>query len=268
MQGFENGDQVISVTAVVTCGHCYYCRESLYMLCNERKSIGSGVDGAMAEYLVVPARLAYKVPEQYIGSDLPALSEPYACCARAVIEKSPLKAGDVAVISGPGTIGLITAQLCAIQGAFTIVSGTADDAVRLKLAKEMGAGEICASKEELEQAVLKHTEYGADVVYECAGARASAEACIDVARKSGHYAQVGLYGKPVLIDVDKMLMKELTFSSSYASEPSSWDRIIQLMSQGRLYMDPLVSARVPLEDWKRGFDMALNRDGFKIFITP
>ena len=63
VKGFKPGDRVISLTAVVTCGHCRFCYEGLLMLCPERKSIGSGVDGAMAEYLVVPSHLVYKIPD-------------------------------------------------------------------------------------------------------------------------------------------------------------------------------------------------------------
>ena len=267
-EGFAAGDQIVSLTAAVTCGHCYYCREALYMLCNKRRSIGSGVDGAMAEYLRIPARLAYKVPANMTGRDAMALSEPIACCIRAVNERSALKAGDVAVVSGPGAIGQITAQLAKIQGAYTIVSGTPSDGERLKLAKKLGADDIASSPEELREKLGKVTPFGADIVFECAGAPASADACLDVVRKEGHFAQVGLYGKRVLMDMDKILTKELSFSCSYATEPTSWDRLIRLVAQDKLQMEPLISARIPMAQWQEGFDMALNRKGYKIFLIP
>jgi L-iditol 2-dehydrogenase len=268
VNNFATGDQVISLTAVVTCGHCYYCREALYMLCSQRKSIGSGVDGAMAEYLCVPARLAHKVPDNMRGSDAMALSEPIACCIRAVNEKTPLKAGDVAVISGPGAIGQITAQLAKIQGAYTIVSGTEADSDRLSLAKKLGADAVANSPLELREKVLEVAPLGADVVYECAGALASADACLEVVRKEGHFAQIGLYGKRVAMEMDKILTKELSFSCSYATEPTSWDRLIRLVSQKKLQMEPLISARLPLSQWREGFDMALNKTGYKILLIP
>ena len=104
---FQVGDQVISVSIAYSCGTCHYCRKGDPVHCTQKASIGVNVDGAMAEYMVIPADSAMKVPEQYKGSDILALSEPIACCIRAVLEKSEIHAGDVAVVSGPGIIGLL-----------------------------------------------------------------------------------------------------------------------------------------------------------------
>src|SRR5690606_1372996 len=75
---FRVGDRLASLTAVVTCGKCPYCREGLLMLCDQRKSIGSGVNGAFAQYLTVPAHLAFPVPDN-VSLDEAALCEPLAC---------------------------------------------------------------------------------------------------------------------------------------------------------------------------------------------
>ena len=61
--GFEIGDQIVSMTAAVTCGSCTYCKHGIPMLCSNRKSIGSGVNGAMAEYMAIPADISFKLPE-------------------------------------------------------------------------------------------------------------------------------------------------------------------------------------------------------------
>ncbi|MDR1708529.1 MAG: alcohol dehydrogenase catalytic domain-containing protein [Candidatus Accumulibacter sp.] len=267
--GFRPGDQIVCITAVVSCGKCRYCRLGLNMLCNERKSIGSGVNGAMAEYVAVPADLAYIVPENLAGSDVMALAEPLACMVRAVIEQSSVKAGDVALVSGPGAIGQLAAFLARRQGAFVILAGTGGDTERLRLGREFCADATAQGREELEALVARHTKDGVDVAIECAGAAASLDTCIDLVRKRGIVSQAGLFGKKIPVDMDRILMKELRLTVSYATERTSWDIMMRLAAQGRLAgIEKLISARVPLADWRRAFRMAENKEGFKIFLTP
>ena len=105
------------------------------MLCEKRKSIGSGVNGSMAEYMVIPAKLAYKVPKSLQGSVSIATAEPFACAVRAVIEQSNIKAGNIVLISGPGTMGLLVLQIAKLTGAFAAVIGTEADEKRLEKRK-------------------------------------------------------------------------------------------------------------------------------------
>lgn len=269
VSGFEIGDQVISMTAASTCGHCEYCQKGLLMLCSERLSIGSGTDGAMAEYLTIPAELAFRLPKNVCGSDVMAIAEPLACSIRAVIEQSKIRTGDVALVSGPGTMGLLTMILAKMCGAFVILSGTSADKERLEMGRKLGADITVDTPEALNQAILKYTKNGADVAYECSGAAPSLDACIRSLKKTGNLAQVGLYGKKIPVDMDQILYKELTLSVSYATERTSWEILLQLAAQGKL--DPafsLISARIPLENWQEAFDMVIHKEGYKVFLIP
>lgn len=105
--GFEVGDQIISRSIARTCGKCRYCESGATVHCTEKRSIGVNINGAMAEYMVIPAAVSMKIPRNVEGKDFMALSEPLACCIRAVLEMSKIKCGDVAVITGPGVIGLL-----------------------------------------------------------------------------------------------------------------------------------------------------------------
>lgn len=269
VEGFQVGDQVISLTAAVTCGTCGYCRRGLLMLCEKRRSIGSGVDGAMAEYMVIPSRLAYKLPKEVSGTDVMALSEPLACVIRAVIEQSKVKAGDVALVSGPGTIGQLTAMVAKMQGAYVIMSGVKSDAERLDLALELGADATAANPHQLQEQIRACSPQGVDVAYECAGVAASLHSCIHALKKTGNLAQVGLYGKQIPVDVDQILYKELNTTVSFATEPTSWEILIQLAAQGKLCnIDRLISARIPLQHWEQAFEMVEKKQGFKLFLIP
>lgn len=269
VKSFNIGDRVISLTAVVSCGKCQYCNQGLLMLCEDRLSIGSGVNGAFAEYIVVPEHLAFLIPDN-ISLDEAALSEPLACVVRSVIEMSKIKAGDYAFVSGPGTIGQLTLQVAKACGAKVIVSGTNVDIDRLNLAKVSGAyATINISHDDIYSKVKEITNgEGFDIAFECSGAAPSAQTCLEVLKKTGQYVQVGLYGNKILFDHDLALKKEIHMVNSYASERTSWDRAIRLMENGQVNLKPLISSKLSLDDWEIGFDKAFNKDGFKILLAP
>lgn len=264
---FKKGERVVSHTAAVTCGKCYYCKHGLLMLCEGRKSIGSGVNGAFAEYVVVPAKLTYKIPEN-LSMDEAALSEPLACIVRSVIERATVKAGDTVVVSGPGTIGLLTQQVVQASGGNVTVVGTSQDRARLKLAKELGAMDIVVVDDEKEQEKLQSVMGTFDVAFECSGAAPSADNCLHLLKKTGLYVQVGLYGKKIPFDHDLALMKEINITNSYASEPTSWVRALQLLESKKVNVKPLISNKLPLEEWEKGFDIVMNKGGFKVLLSP
>ena len=193
VSGFMPGDRVVSLTAAVTCGHCKYCYEGLLMLCEERKSIGSGVNGAFAEYLVIPAHLAFKIPEG-VSLDEAALCEPLACVVRSVTERATVRAGDYVLVSGPGTIGLMTLQVAAASGAKVVVAGTSGDKERLELALKLGALDILVvSQDDFSAKTNEITKgNGFDAAFECSGAEPSADTCLKLLKKTGLYVQVGL----------------------------------------------------------------------------
>jgi L-iditol 2-dehydrogenase len=269
VQGFKKGDRVISLTAVVTCGNCKFCYEGLLMLCDNRLSIGSGVNGAMAEYLVVPAHLAFKIPDE-ISLDEAALSEPLACVVRSVIEKATVKAGDYVLVSGPGTMGFLTMQVAMASGGKVVVTGTSIDKERLALAKKLGAYDtIVVDQEDAYKRTEEITEgCGFDVAFECAGAAPSANTCLKLLKKTGLYVQVGLYGESIQFDHDLALKKEINMTNSYASERTSWERALRLLKFKQVNVAPLVSAKLPIEEWQKGFDMAINKEGYKILLMP
>jgi L-iditol 2-dehydrogenase len=223
----------------------------------------------MAEYLVVPAHLAFKIPDE-ISLDEAALSEPLACVVRSVIEKATVKAGDYVLVSGPGTMGFLTMQVAMASGGKVVVTGTSIDKERLALAKKLGAYDtIVVDQEDAYKRTEEITEgCGFDVAFECAGAAPSANTCLKLLKKTGLYVQVGLYGESIQFDHDLALKKEINMTNSYASERTSWERALRLLKFKQVNVAPLVSAKLPIEEWQKGFDMAINKEGYKILLMP
>ena len=266
---FKLGDRVISLTAVVTCGNCEYCHAGLLMLCDSRKSIGSGVDGAMAEYIIVPAHLAFKIPDE-VSLDEAALCEPLACVVRSVIERASVKASDYVLVSGPGPIGILVLQVALAHGAKVVMAGTSQDRKRLELASKLGAVVTVVVDEEDPAVVMAKITGGRgfDVAFESAGVEASADLCLRMLKKTGLYSQVGLYGKKVVFDFDLALKKEISITNSFATARTSWEKALRLLQHKQVDMQPLISAKLPLKDWERGFAMAMNKEGYKILLCP
>ena len=261
------GDRVVSMTAAGYCGHCELCRAGLYMLCKEKRGLGSGYDGAFAEYMRYPADRVFKIPEG-LPMKAAALCEPLACVTRSVLERAGVNAGDFVYISGPGVMGQFAAQLAKAAGAFVTVGGAGRHRERLDMAKAVGADDVLdlSVEDALEHAERVTGGHLYDVAFECSGSARALDTCIDILKKTGHLQQVALYGKAVPVDLDKMLMKEITFSNSYASERSSWRRLMRLLAEGKVEMAPYCSAVLELEDWEEGMRRMENHEGYKILF--
>ena len=262
------GDRVTSETYFYVCGSCEFCRDGYPNLCAERLSIGSGVNGAFAKYIVVPALNVHRLPEN-VDDLAGALTEPLACCVHA-LEHTRVEPGNVVVVSGPGTIGLLMSQVANAAGAQVVVLGTAVDSRRLELARELAAAvTINVEENDTVQTVLELTAgIGADVVFECSGVGAAAQTALKLVRRHGRYAQVGLFGRPITWDLQQVALKEIRVTGSFATVPSAWRKAVRLMESGQVQTRPLVSHVLPMTQWEEAFRIFESRQGVKIVLTP
>ena len=262
------GDRVTCETYFSVCNECDFCRAGLPNLCPQRKSIGSGVHGGFTQYVLVPAHNIHLLPAN-VDLIAGALSEPLTCCVHA-LERTHVEPGETVIVSGPGAIGLLMAQVVKAAGAKVVVLGTGADTARLVMAQTLGA-DLALNVEEgtTPQIVADLTSgVGADVVFECAGVGASAQSCLKLVRRRGRYGQVGLFGKPITWDLDLVCYKELEVHGSFAHLPSAWRKALKLMASGQVQTRPLVSAILPITEWQAAFDAFERRDGLKIVLTP
>lgn len=263
------GDRVVSETSYSVCGKCHYCITGNYNMCSERKGLGQWYNGVFAKFTVVPQERVHELPDS-IDFISGALIEPMACITHAVLESTDITVGDVVLVVGPGAIGLGAMQIAKAQGAVTVVAGTSRGKDRLALAKELGADyTIDVQKESLEKFISEITKgKGVDVVLECSGTVKAVDDALNVIRKQGQYTQIGLFGKPVTLDFEKVCQKELKLRGSMGSKWTSWKRIFQLLEQGRVNIAPLASHQFPLTEWQKAFEMFENKEGLKLILIP
>ncbi len=266
--GIPVGQRVTTETYYHTCQRCAHCRNGRPNLCLARQSIGSAVNGGFTRYVRVPAHNIHAIPD-HLSDHAAALSEPLACVVNA-LELGQITSGDIVVIAGPGTIGLLTLQVAISAGAQVIILGTHADEARLALATQLGAM-ACINVESTAPAPLVEAlsaGLGADVVIECAGAGVAASTLLQLVRRGGRYMQVGLFGKPISWDMDQVCYRELVVTGSNASVPSAWRRALRLLASGAVRTEPLISNIRPINEWQQAFADFEAKIGFKILLTP
>lgn len=253
------GERVALETFVSTCGVCDGCRGGAPNRCQQRVSIGSGADGGFAEQVLVPARNARVLPGS-VSLAAGALSEPLACVCRSLFQPFPaVTPGDRVLVIGPGAVGLLAAQVARASGGVVTVLGTARDAERLAVATDLG---LAATDD------ADHAPEEVDVVLECSGSAAGMALGIQRARRGGRYVQIGQRGDAVPIPLALVSFHELVITGGFASTPGSWDRAMQLLHDGVIQLDPLVSHRYPLQEWAEAFDAVRRSAGVKQLLCP
>ena len=269
VRGFEVGQRVVTETYFSTCGRCAHCRTGRPNLCAARRSIGSFEDGGFAPKLLTPATNLHALPDD-LGFPEAALVEPLACVVRGLLELNELRAGDRAVVTGPGPIGLLALQVAKAAGARVVVLGTAADGARLELAQRLGADGVLTAEaaDVMADAIADALGGEPDVAIECSGAEPAASLLLQLVRKAGRYVQVGLYGRPVTLDFDQVCYKELRVSGSFATTPSSWHRALVLAGSGAVPLAAIVGATYPLKEWERAFEAVAARTPGKVLLVP
>lgn len=266
---FKPGDRVVASNPAQTCGRCYHCRAGNPFMCNQRISAGYMIDGAFAEYLCIRAERCHHLPGN-ISFRQAALGEPLAVAVHAAIERTAVHAGDLVLVSGPGCVGLLTLQIAKLEGARVVVAGTDRDTRRLALAKDLGADLIVdVTRENLGEVVrdLSNGE-GADIVYECAGAPPSLSACLNAIAKEGTLAPLGIYPGAFAMDFNQLTFKELTVKGSFGYVWTSWNRGIQLLREGRICTDALISHELPLSNFAEAFRLTQDGSATKVVFLP
>ena len=249
------GEKVAVETYFAACEKCRMCRAGRRNLCKQRLSIGSFKNGGFAQKLLVPVINLHRVPKlpgEYDG----VLSEPLACITQCLLDPAVIQPGDSVLITGPGTMGQLAAQVAKASGAEVTLFGLESDSERLKVAKSLG----------IKTATTMPEEDFFDVVVECSGSAGGAITALKSARRGAKYVQVGIFGKDVSVPLDLILYKELTVSSGFASTPTSWLQAMRLIETGAVSLSPLITRKLPLDDFFIALEGAQKGEGLKTIV--
>jgi L-iditol 2-dehydrogenase len=264
------GDRVTGLGATaVSCGECEYCRQGYFIFCSRRRGMGHGVNGAFTRYVLLRPDQVYKVPN-CLSLEEAAMSEPFAAAVQAVVELSPIHLGDTVLVSGPGPIGLLCLKLLVASGIRTIVAGAGGDEERLAAAGRFGAHAVVnVGKEDLQDAIKDYTNgRGVDVALECAGVGASVSACLEALRPMGYYTQIAICGRAIELPFDLIFFKQLTIKGSVCYTANTWRRMMEIYATGKIQFSDMISAKLPITDWEKAFDLCMTRQALKVLMYP
>lgn len=269
VEGLAPGMAVVAETAAYICGTCEPCRTGRYNLCPHRLIIGYARDGCFARYVIVDAVRIHRLPPG-VSTLAGALCEPLAVVVHAVAERGRVQAGELAVVTGPGAIGLLTAQVAAAAGAEVILIGTPSDETRLALGRDLGIPHtLVVERDDVAEAVARLSDgRGADIAFECAGAAPAYRLALDLVKRGGKLVQVGLFGRPVEADLDLLSYKEIDAAGAISSQRGSWEKMLRLLGSGRVRTEPLISHRFTLDQWQEAFAIFEARQGVKLVFVP
>jgi L-iditol 2-dehydrogenase len=270
--GLTPGDLVF-VAPNIGCGECRQCAQGNENLCATTEGIGITLDGGFAESVVVPARAADRGNlirlDEDADADAAVLIEPLACVLRGQ-GKINVGAGDTVLVGGGGPVGLLHIALATVRGAALVIcSEPSPD--RRAAARRAGAA-VVVDPGDVDAAVLEATGgVGMDVVITAAPVHALQAAALHLAAPTGRVLFFGglPHSRPTVeLDTNAIHYKELTVAGTSASTLDDCRRAAELVGQGRIDLEWMVSDRVGLTDFAQAIAKVQDGTARKVVIKP
>jgi (R,R)-butanediol dehydrogenase/meso-butanediol dehydrogenase/diacetyl reductase/L-iditol 2-dehydrogenase len=272
VRAFKKGDK-ITFDSTIYCGTCWYCRRGEVNLCEHRRVLGVSCeeyrqDGAFAEYLVIPERIAVPLPTDLSWEEA-ACTEPVGVAAHGVT-RTPLALNDTTAVVGSGLIGCLVIQILKAGGSGRVIALDTDPA-RREAAAFFGADEVLAPGDpDLETRVRTLTEgRGIDRAFEAVGASASINTAIAITRKGGTVTLVGNSAPRVEIPLQSVVTRQIGLLGSCAIA-GEYPLALDLMARKKIDVRSLISATAPLKEGDLWMNRLYNREGnlLKVVLMP
>ncbi len=280
------GDRV-TFDSTIYCGECSYCRSGQVNLCDNRRVIGVSPreykqHGAFAEYVAVPSRILYRLPDP-LGFPQAAMIEPVSIAVHAVrrvmpdagsqrgARQSELGGPAVAVVVGSGMIGLLVIQALRWAGIEQVIAVDLEDK-RLAVARTLGATHtLNSASADIAAEVARLTQgRGADYAFEVVGISPTLALALASLRRGGSAVLVGNLSAKADFPMQAVVTRELTLYGTCASA-GEYPLCLDLIAQGVIRVEPMMTAVAPLEEGKAWFDRLSAKDGgkyMKVILTP
>ena len=261
------GDRVVpGPVYALPCNQCYYCLQGKEELCENPKF----ADFAYAEFLKIPARYCYKMPD-ILSYEEGALVDLLACTLHGA-KRCSFSYGESVVIIGQGPAGMLLTQLARLGGVGTIIVSDISDS-RLKFAKKFGADIVVnSSNEDLSEKVLKSTDNrGADITIDAVGKPTTAAQAINLAKPGGRVVIFGFHLKPAQIDMARIFERELEIKATFRTVgEQDYRTSMNLIADRKIDVKSLITHRMPLEKLRHALEL-IEKDlegVVKVILTP
>jgi alcohol dehydrogenase len=273
VSNFKVGDRVL-ISCISSCGRCGNCKKGMYSHCQNGGGwiLGNLIDGTQAEYVRIPFadNSLYPIPAGADEEALVMLSDILPTGFECGVLNGRVKPGDTVAIVGGGPIGLAALLTAQFYSPAEIIMVDID-ANRLKVAKKFGATRTVNNDDgtAIEKVMAMTENRGVDVAIEAIGIPASFDICQAIVTAGGHIANIGVHGKPVQLNIDKLWSHNITLTTGLVDTVTT-PMLLKTVMSGTLQPKKLVTHHFALKDVMKAYDTfgnAMKERALKVIIT-
>jgi threonine dehydrogenase-like Zn-dependent dehydrogenase len=256
----EPGQRVVC-EGNIGCMRCARCRAGDTHLCQRYDAVGFTRSGGWGEYVVVPARVLHTLPD-HVSFDAAALVEPGSCVVKA-LDRARIEPAETVGVIGVGAMGALAIRIARLRSPATIIAyGLRDE--ELELARTLGADAVVnVAEQDAETETTSLVGGGLDVVVETAGAVPAVELSTRLVREGGRIVLLGIAGhdRELTLPADRIPLRDLTVHGSVGYTTAAWAKMVGLLREDLVDLDPIVTHRFPLERFEDAFALMDERRG-------
>ncbi|MEM1244134.1 MAG: L-threonine 3-dehydrogenase [Pseudomonadota bacterium] len=263
VSGFAIGERV-SGEGHINCGYCRNCKAGLRHLCRNHESVGVTRSGAFAEYLLLPAKNAFKLPEQ-ISDKTASILDPLGNATHTALAFDCI--GEDVLITGAGPIGIMATAIAKHIGARYVITTDISD-YRLQLAKKLGATRTVNVKNESLKDVIQELgiHEGFDVGLEVSGNPQAFNSMLDTINHGGHISLLGFLPDDTTIKWNEIILKGLVIKGIYGREMyETWYKMASMLQSG-LAIDNVITHEFAVNEYEQAFATLQSGQSGKVIL--
>jgi alcohol dehydrogenase len=273
ISNFRVGDHVL-ISCITSCGRCVNCKKGMYSHCQNGGGwiLGNLIDGTQAQFVRIPFadNSLYPIADGADEEALVMLSDILPTGFECGILNGQVKPGDTVAIIGAGPIGLATLLTAQFYSPAEVIMVDNDDN-RLKIAKLFGATQVVNNSlgNAAEKIMALTGNCGVDVAIEAVGVPASFDICQAIVTAGGHIANVGVHGKPVQLNLDKLWSQNITLTTRLVDTVTT-PMLLKTVISGKLRPEQLITHHFKLDQVMQAYDTfgnAQTESALKVIIT-
>lgn len=271
VRNFKKDDHVL-ISCITSCGKCEYCKKQMYSHCEDGGWIlGHLIDGTQAQYVRIPHadNSLYRIPPAGDEEALVMLSDILPTGFEIGVLYGCVQPGDTIAIVGAGPIGMAVLLTAQFYSPGKIIMIDIDDS-RLSMAAKFGATHVINSVEgNVVDAVLEHTKDGVDVAIEAVGVPQTFDICQHIVRPGGHIANIGVHGKSVNLELDKLWIQNITLTTGLVNTNTT-PMLLKTVVSKKLTPENLITHRFTFDQFLKAYEVfgnAAAEKALKVIIS-
>jgi threonine dehydrogenase-like Zn-dependent dehydrogenase len=250
--GVDVGQRVVC-EGNIPCGRCDRCRAGDTHLCANYDAVGFTRGGGWGEYVIAPARMLHALPD-HVSFETAVLVEPGSCVVKA-LDRARIEPAETVGVIGVGAMGALAICIARLRSPGTVLAYGLHDA-ELELARALGADAVVnVAESDAEAETRRVAGGGLDVVVETAGAVPAIDLATRLAREGGRVVNLGIAGREaeLTLPADRIPLRDLTVLGSVGYTTAAWAKMVALLRDRLVDLEPIVTQRFPLERYEDAF---------------